>query len=248
MRARTAAALVVACLALGGLTVGALGGNGPVDIRGVYDATSHVGAAAYPQTWHVTQENLTTGAFSGVDTSEVGNFSIVGKVTGSSLTVTVSQGTYVSRGTATLTVSGGRVHMAGTFVDSNGTRGTFAATFPLSTGSAHPTTTTTKTTTTPTTTTPTAAKRPTFTAVVCTIAVTTPSSSCTAQVADASVQRSSPPTGTVELLGRGRHGRELVHAGGDARLAGNRELHGLVRPGRQPRPGRAAARQRRLRR
>lgn len=42
------------------------------------------------------------------------------------------------------------------------------------------------------------APRPTFTAVVCRISVVAPSSStCTAQVADASPQRSNPPTGTV---------------------------------------------------
>lgn len=42
-----------------------------------------------------------------------------------------------------------------------------------------------------------AAKKPTFTAVVCTIAVSSGSSTCTAQVADASPQRGNPPTGTV---------------------------------------------------
>ena len=42
------------------------------------------------------------------------------------------------------------------------------------------------------------APRPTFTAVVCRISVVAPSSStCTAQVADASPQRSNPPTGAV---------------------------------------------------
>lgn len=191
-------AAAVACLALGLAGAGALGAGGPVDIRGTYDATSHVGGASYPQAWHVTSENLTTGAFRGVDTSPVGNFSIVGTVTGNRLTVTVAQGGYSSRGTATITVAGGTAHIAGTFVDSNGTRGTWASTFPLS--GAHATTSTTSTTTstsTTTTTTPTSAKRPTFTAVVCTIAVTSSSSSCTGQVADAGVQRSNPPTGTV---------------------------------------------------
>ena len=91
--------------------------------------------------------------------------------------------------------------------------------FPLS--GAHATTSTTSTTTstsTTTTTTPTSAKCPTFTAVVCTIAVTSSSSSCTGQVADAGVRgrirrpaRSpSPPR---------RHGRDVLHARGDSRLA-----------------------------
>ena len=44
-----------------------------------------------------------------------------------------------------------------------------------------------------------AAKKPTFTAVVCTIAVGAGSSTCTAQVADASPVRGNPPTGTVRL-------------------------------------------------
>ncbi len=43
------------------------------------------------------------------------------------------------------------------------------------------------------------ARRPTFTAVVCTIGVSTGQSTCSAQVADAGPQRSSPPTGTVSF-------------------------------------------------
>ena len=58
-----AAAIVFVCLVLGGIAATALGGGGPVDIRGVYDASSHVGPTAYRQTWHVTSENLSTGAF-----------------------------------------------------------------------------------------------------------------------------------------------------------------------------------------
>jgi VHL beta domain len=50
-----------------------------------------------------------------------------------------------------------------------------------------------------TATTPTPPKHPTFTAVVCTIGVSGGSSTCTAQVADAGIQRSSPPTGTVSF-------------------------------------------------
>ncbi len=41
------------------------------------------------------------------------------------------------------------------------------------------------------------AKKPTFTAVVCTIVVNGPGSTCTAQVADAGIGRSTPPSGTV---------------------------------------------------
>jgi hypothetical protein len=40
-------------------------------------------------------------------------------------------------------------------------------------------------------------KKPTFTAVVCTIVVNGPSSTCTAQVADAGIGRSTPPSGNV---------------------------------------------------
>jgi hypothetical protein len=43
------------------------------------------------------------------------------------------------------------------------------------------------------------ARKPTFTAVVCTIVVNGPGSTCTAQVADAGIGRSSPPTGTVKF-------------------------------------------------
>ncbi len=42
-------------------------------------------------------------------------------------------------------------------------------------------------------------KKPTFTAVVCNIVVNGSGSTCTAQVADASPQRSNPPTGTVRF-------------------------------------------------
>lgn len=41
------------------------------------------------------------------------------------------------------------------------------------------------------------AKKPTFTAVVCTIVVNGPGSTCTAQVADAGIGRSTPPSGNV---------------------------------------------------
>jgi len=44
---------------------------------------------------------------------------------------------------------------------------------------------------------PPSAKKPTFTAVVCTIVVNGPGSTCTAQVADAGIGRSTPPSGTV---------------------------------------------------
>lgn len=43
------------------------------------------------------------------------------------------------------------------------------------------------------------AKKPTFTAVVCTIAVGSSGSTCTAQVADATPVRSNPPSGSVSL-------------------------------------------------
>lgn len=66
-------------------------------------------------------------------------------------------------------------------------------------GAAGTGTTTAKTTTAGATTTAQAAKRPTVTAVVCSIDLKGSNSTCTAQVADASPQRSAPPTGSVRF-------------------------------------------------
>jgi hypothetical protein len=59
-----------------------------------------------------------------------------------------------------------------------------------------------------------AALKPTFTAVVCTIAAGAGSSTCTAQVADAGPVRSSPPTGTATFTAaRGIIGKSCTLAG-----------------------------------
>jgi hypothetical protein len=127
-----AAAIVFVCLVLGGIAATALGGGGPVDIRGVYVASPQVGSTAYPQTWHVTRENLSTGGFRGVGTSGSSRFALAGRVTGDSLTVTLTQGSHVAHGVATLTVSGGKVHMTGTYSGRNARKSTSGALFRLS--------------------------------------------------------------------------------------------------------------------
>ena len=58
-------------------------------------------------------------------------------MTGNSLTVTVVPGSRLSHGTARLSVAHGKVHISGTFVEGDGTKGTFGAVFPLSHGSSN---------------------------------------------------------------------------------------------------------------
>ena len=121
---------------------------GQIDVRGVWDAPSHVGATSYPQQWHITSENLATGAYSGVDTSPVGSFSLSGTVSGSRISTVASESGYTSHGVGTISGSGLALKVTGTFTDTNGTKGTYVAT-RLSAPSSKPPTSTTPATTTP---------------------------------------------------------------------------------------------------
>ena len=131
---------IVAGLLGGGASAASRAASSQIDLRGVWDAPSHVGTAAYPQQWHITKENLTTGAYSGVDTSSVGDFSIVGTVSGNHLSATVSDSSYSAREQGT--ISSSQKSVSGTFTDSNGTSGTFSATRLSGPPSSGPPTTT----------------------------------------------------------------------------------------------------------
>ncbi len=101
----------------------------PMDVRGDWPSVGRVGAASYPQTYHITNEDFTTGAFSGTDVGGGLTFAVTGRVSGNRVTMTVTAAviSYTSRSVGTIVVTDSGRSMAGTFTDSNGASGTYTA-------------------------------------------------------------------------------------------------------------------------
>jgi hypothetical protein len=99
-----------------------------VDIRGAWDVVAVAGSAKYPQTMHVSSEDLATGKFSGTDVGSGLTFTVTGSLSGSVATFDVTDGSYTSHDTATISGSGLGLTMTGTFTDSKNQGGTFSGT------------------------------------------------------------------------------------------------------------------------
>jgi hypothetical protein len=99
--------------------------SGTYDLRGTWETSSAVGGG-YTGTFEITSMDLASGSFSG--TGDGTTFVLKGTETGASVTFTQSEGGYVSHDSATVTQKSGKLEMInGTWHDSNGSRGTFAA-------------------------------------------------------------------------------------------------------------------------
>jgi len=117
------------------VVVGILGGSdaaqaqAPTDIRGRWAWVSVVGSQRYPQTLTIAKQDLTTGAFSGVDKGNGITMNVTGKVTGDRFTLHLKQrgAPYTADARGTIKLKGGKLTMTGTFTDNVGHRGTFSA-------------------------------------------------------------------------------------------------------------------------
>jgi hypothetical protein len=105
------------------------------DIRGDWDELATVGLSQFPQTLHITSEDLATGAFSGTDVGPDGTtFTATGTLTGAGVTFTSTGGKYTSHATGTVTGTGTALQMSGSFTDSNGSNGSWSARLVHATG------------------------------------------------------------------------------------------------------------------
>lgn len=100
---------------------------GAIDLRGSWDMVAVAGGVNYPQTMHLTTEELSTGKFSGTDVGGGVDFTVTGSVSGTSATFVTTSGGYTSNAKSTVSGSGAALTMTGTFTDTNGASGTFTA-------------------------------------------------------------------------------------------------------------------------
>jgi hypothetical protein len=98
------------------------------DIRGVWTTLNAYADVPYVTTMHITTEDLSTGAFSGVIPSPFGLEIIKGTVTGAAVSFTIDLGTGSERGNAVVSTSKNKTRLQGSFSNSNGGRGMFVAT------------------------------------------------------------------------------------------------------------------------
>jgi hypothetical protein len=100
-----------------------------LDIRGTWDEVALVGPAQYPQTLHITTEDLFHGTWSGNDVSPNGQtFGVSGTIAGSNITFTTTASGYTSKSQGHVVTSGATWTMSGTFSDSGHLSGTYTAT------------------------------------------------------------------------------------------------------------------------
>src|ERR1035437_9182889 len=87
-----------------------------------------VGSTTYQQTLHITSEDFTTGKIAGTDVGADGaTFTLVGKITGTTVTMTISNASYQSNTTAVIVGTAPLLRLSGTFTDTNHGSGTFTA-------------------------------------------------------------------------------------------------------------------------
>lgn len=128
VRGRHAIAILALAALLAGIAALALAGAAHAaaqyDLRGTWDTYGTGGG--YSGTFTVTTMNRSTGAFSGTGDGSV--FELKGTESGSAVSFTQSEGSYVSHDRATLRRHNGLLEMVGgTWHDSNGAGGTFTA-------------------------------------------------------------------------------------------------------------------------
>src|ERR1035437_9813825 len=120
-------AILVAALSLC-LAARATAAQPTADLRGDWEAVATVGSTTYQQTLHITSEDFTTGKIAGTDVGADGaTFTLVGKITGTTVTMTISNASYQSNTTAVIVGTAPLLRLSGTFTDTNHGSGTFTA-------------------------------------------------------------------------------------------------------------------------
>jgi hypothetical protein len=120
-------AILVAALSLG-LAARAAAAQPTADLRGEWAASAVVGSTTYLQTLHITSEDFTTGQIGGTDVGADGaTFTLVGQISGASVTMTISNASYQSNTKATIVGAAPSLRLSGTFSDTNHSSGTFTA-------------------------------------------------------------------------------------------------------------------------
>jgi hypothetical protein len=120
-------AILVVALSLG-FAARAAAAQPIADLRGEWAASATVGTTTYPQTLHITSEDFTTGQIGGIDVGADGaTFTLVGQISGATVTMTISNASYQSNTTAAIIGTAPSLHLSGTFSDTNHSNGTFSA-------------------------------------------------------------------------------------------------------------------------
>jgi hypothetical protein len=120
-------AILVAALSLC-LAARATAAQPTADLRGDWEAVATVGSTTYQQTLHITSQDFTTGQIAGTDVGADGaTFTLVGMVSGTTVTMTISSASYQSNTTAVIIATGPSLRLSGTFTDTNHSSGTFTA-------------------------------------------------------------------------------------------------------------------------
>lgn len=100
----------------------------PTDIHGTWIVLESFAGTLYPESLHITAENLSTGTFSGTVTSPVGVETITGVVVGTTLSFSITLGSGADRGTATVSRGATTQRIQGVFSNPQGGQGTIFAT------------------------------------------------------------------------------------------------------------------------
>jgi hypothetical protein len=110
-----------------GATPTTLPGTAP-DLRGEWTTLNAYADVPYVTSMHITTEDLSTGAFSGVIPSPFGLEIIKGTVTGTAVSFTIDLGSGSEQGSAVVSTSKNKTRIQGSFSNSSGGRGMFVAT------------------------------------------------------------------------------------------------------------------------
>ncbi len=100
----------------------------PTDIRGVWTVLNGYEGSLYVATLHVTNENVSTGEFSGSVTSPVGVETMTGTVTGKTMTFVIDLGSGTEQGSAAISTNKDKLRFQGVFSNRTGGAGTIVAT------------------------------------------------------------------------------------------------------------------------
>jgi hypothetical protein len=123
--ARVALLLVVVSVSSCASTSHAAGAA--LDIRGSWDMVAVADNVQYPQTMHVTNEDTSSGKWSGDDVGAGLTFTVTGTLTGNDFASVTTGNGYTSNAKGKIRQSGSSWTMSGTFTDSNQRSGTFTA-------------------------------------------------------------------------------------------------------------------------
>jgi hypothetical protein len=102
--------------------------SAPPDVRGSWSAIIGFAESLYTETLQITNENLSSGRFSGTITSPVGVEKMKGTLVGATMSFEISFGTATDRGVATVSAYAGTLRLKGDFSSPVGGQGTIVAT------------------------------------------------------------------------------------------------------------------------